>query len=435
MPSIGLPLMFPARQTFDRPRVADIPAAVQAELKWLFMPGAPYSRPLPPGARIGVTVGSRGIAGIDVIARAAVDFFKARKTRPFIVPAMGSHGGATPEGQRSLLAHYGVTEEAMGCPIRAEMATRSLGRGAGGVEAFIAEAAWDSEGILLLNRVKPHTDYKGTIESGLTKICAIGLGKLDGAREYHSRLFDLGLGGAIRSAAEQIVATGKVLGGLAILENAYHETARFAAVAVAGFFESEARLLVEAKGLMGSLPFSELDLLICDRLGKNISGAGLDTNIIGRSVYGYTGGVPWQPGMPAIQRILVRDLSDESDGNGVGMGLVDFTTPRMMAKVDHSITQLNAFTACSPLGARPPIVLANDGEAIAAALATCRRRPEGPLVAHIRDTLALERIYLSEGLLASARRVGRLAVEGDPQPMRFDAGGWMESPFGPSSAA
>jgi len=423
----SLPRMFEARQSFARPRAADIPAAVNAELRWLFAPGAPYARPLAPGAQIGITVGSRGIADIATIARAVVDFFKSRKARPFIIPAMGSHGGATPEGQKSLIAHYGVTEEAMGCPIRAEMATRSLGRGEDGLEAFIAEAAWNSDGILLLNRVKPHTDYKGKIESGLTKICAIGLGKLDGAREYHSRIFDLGLGRAIRSAAELVLATGRIIGGLAILENAYHETARLAAVPVAGFFEAEEKLLAEARGLMGSLPFGELDLLICDRLGKNISGAGLDTNVIGRSVYGYTQGVPWMEGMPAIHRIFVRDLSDESDGNGVGMGLVDFTTPRMMAKVDHAITQLNAFTACSPVGARPPIVLPNDREAIAAALGTCRRRPEGPLVAHIRDTLALEHIALSEALQPAARARDRIEILTEPEPMRFDADGWLES--------
>jgi len=424
-----IPRMFGARQTFERPRIEDIPAAVQAELKWLFHPGSPHARPLKQGAAIGITVGSRGISNIAAIARAAVDFFKGRKVRPFIIPAMGSHGGATPEGQKSLLAHYGVTEETMGCPVRAEMATRSLGRGRHDIEAFIAEAAWESDGILLLNRVKPHTDYKGAIESGLTKICAIGLGKLDGPREYHRRIFDVGLGQAIRSAAEQIFATGKIVGGLAILENGYHETARLVPVPVAAFFETEEKLLVEAKGLMGSLPFSEFDLLICDRMGKNISGAGLDTNIIGRSVYGYTHGVPWIEGMPVLHRIFVRDLADESDGNGVGMGLVDFTTPRMLAKVDHAVTQLNAFTACSPLGARPPIVLPNDREAIATALLTCRRRAEGPLVAYVRDTLELEKVYLSEGLLPRARAKNRLEVLTEPDALGFDSGGWLASPF------
>jgi hypothetical protein len=423
---LPLPRMFPVRQTFDRPRVADIPAAVAQELGRLFPAGSPKVRP---GARIGITVGSRGIAGIDEISRAAVDFFKSRKARPFIIPAMGSHGGATPEGQKALLAHYGVTEEGMGCPIRAEMATISLGRAEGGVEAHLAQVAWESDGVLLLNRIKAHTDYKGTIESGLTKICAIGLGKLDGARECHGRLFDLGLGRAIRSVAEMVLATGKVLGGLAILENAYHETARLAGVVAAGLFESEEVLLLAAKAMGASLPFGELDLLICDRLGKNISGAGFDTNVIGRSVYGYVPGVPWMDGMPSIQRLFVRDLSDESDGNGVGMGMADFTTPRMLAKVNHAVTQLNCFTSRAPFAGRSPLVLPNDREAVATALSTCRRRPDGPLVTHIQDTLHLHDLFLSEALLPAARLSPRLEVLGEPQPMKFDGEGWMEDPF------
>jgi len=195
-PTSSLPRMFLARQEFPRPRVDDVPRTVTAELGKLFPPGK-----LRPGAEIGVTVGSRGIAGIARIARAAVDFFKSRDARPFIIPAMGSHGGAVAEGQRSLIAHYGVTEESMGAPIRDSMRTRKLGRTAEGVEVFIAEAAWNSDGILLMNRVKPHTDYKGRIESGLSKICAIGLGKYDGAQEYHNHIFDIGLGAAIQSAA------------------------------------------------------------------------------------------------------------------------------------------------------------------------------------------------------------------------------------------
>ncbi len=416
------PRMFPARQLFDRPRVADIPGTVAQELGRLFAAG---SRPLRPGAWIGITVGSRGIAAIDVIARAAVDFFKSRKARPFIIPAMGSHGGATPEGQKALLAHFGISEEAIGCPIRAEMSTLSLGRAEGGVEAYFAQAAWDSEGILLLNRIKAHTDFKGPIESGLAKVCAIGLGKLDGARECHGRLFDLGLGQAVRNVAELVLSTGKVLGGLAILENAYHETARLSAVGAAGLLESEEKLLREAKAMGASLPFDVLDLLICERIGKNISGAGFDTNVIGRGVYGYIPGVPWMAGMPAIQRIFVRDLAEESDGNGVGMGLADFTTPRMLAKVDHAVTQLNCFTSRAPLAGRPPIVLPNDQEAISAALSTCRRRPEGPLAARIQDTLHLHLLSLSEALLPAARVSPRIEVLGDPSPLRFDAGGWL----------
>lgn len=398
--------------------------SVRLELEKLFPRGA-----IRPGAEIGVTVGSRGILGIAELARAAVDFLKSRDARPFIIPAMGSHGGAAAEAQRNLIAHYGVTEESMGVPIRDQMQTRSLGKTPDGVEVYIAEAAWNSAGILLMNRVKPHTDYKGKLESGLTKICAIGLGKYDGAQEYHTHIFDIGLGAAIEAAARCIVATGKILGGLAVLENAYHETAKIEAVAVDGFFDHEARLLEEARKLMGSLPLKEMDVLVCDRMGKNISGAGLDTNIIGRGVYGYLQGVPWQPWMPAIYRIVVRDLSEESDGNAVGMGMVDFVPERFIKKVNHRITTINAVTACSPVNARSPVVASNDSEAIATALKTCPRRPNGPLVAYIRDTLELEYVYLSEASLPLVQGREGLQVASKPEFLQFDAEGNIKTPF------
>ena len=419
-----IPRVFLAKQRFPRPRVDEAAEAVRLELEKLFPRSA-----ICPGVEIGVTAGSRGITGIARMVKAACDFLKGRDARPFIIPAMGSHGGATAEGQRNLIAHYGVTEEAMGAPIRDAMATRSLGRTPDGVEVFIAEAAWRSDGIILLNRVKPHTDYKGPIESGLSKICAIGLGKYDGAEEYHSHIFDIGLGAAIRAAAGRIIESGKVLGGIAVLENAYHETAKIEGVAPAGFFEHEGRLLEEARGLMGSLPLDEIDVLVCDRMGKNISGAGLDTNIIGRSVYGYVQGVPWQKGMPAIYRIVVRDLSEESDGNAVGMGIVEFATERFRKKVDHRVTTINAVTACSPVNARLPVILPNDREALATAIRTCRRRPGGPLVAYIRDTLELESVCLSEACLPRVRERANVEVLTEPEPLRFDGEGNIVSPF------
>lgn len=422
--SDSLPRMFLARQTFPRPRVADLATAVKRELEKLFPAGS-----IRPGAEIGVTVGSRGITGIADLARAAVEFLKTRDARPFVIPAMGSHGGAVAEGQRNLIAHYGVTEQSMGAPIRDAMQTRSLGRTTEGVEVFVAEAAWKSDGIILMNRVKPHTDYKGRIESGLSKICAIGLGKYDGAQEYHSHIFDIGLGAAIECAARKIVSTGKILGGLAVLENAYHETAKVEGVAVDGFFEHEERLLEEARKLMGSLPLKEIDVLLCDRMGKNISGAGLDTNIIGRGVYGYLQGVPWKEWMPSIYRIVVRDLSDESDGNAVGMGMVDFVPERFMKKVNHQITTINAVTACSPVNARSPVVAKNDVEALVTALKTCPRRPEGPLVAYVRDTLELEDVYLSEACLPLVRSRENLQIVSAPEPMKLDADGNLQSPF------
>lgn len=420
----AIPRMFLARQRFPRPVVRDAVAAVRQELGKIFPQGA-----IRPGARIGVTAGSRGITSVAEITRAAVDFLKSRDAKPFIIPAMGSHGGARSEGQRSLIAHYGITEESMGAPILDSMKTVSLGVTPEGVEAFIAEAAWQSDGILLLNRVKPHTDYKGRLESGLTKICGIGLGKYDGAQEYHKHIFDIGLGAAIHSAARKIVASGKVIGGLAILENAYHETARIAGVQVGSLFEEEERLLGEARKLMGRLPIPEIDVLLCDRMGKNISGAGLDTNIIGRNVYGYEAGSPWQPDMPGIYRIVVLDLSDESDGNAVGMGMVEFATERFKAKVNHEITTINAVTACAPGNARLPVILPSDRDALATALRTCKRREGGPLVAYIRDTLELEIIGLSEACLPLVEGREDIQPLSEPRPLAFDAKGDLPSPF------
>jgi len=419
-----IPLFFAVRQTFDRPRVGDLAAAVRGELVSLFPAGAVRA-----GARIGVTVGSRGIRDIAAVVRAAVDSLKARGARPFILPAMGSHGGATAEGQRQLIAHYGVTEESMGCPVRAEMETRSLGRTASGVDVRMAEAAWQSDGVLLVNRVKPHTDYKGPLESGLVKISAIGLGKYDGAREIHRHLFTLGLGGAIREVAERVVATGRVLGGLAILENAYHETARVVGVPVPALFETEEKLLAEARGLMGRLPLDEIDVLVCDRLGKNISGTGLDTNVVGRSIYGYTPGQPWCDGMARILRIAVMDLSDESDGNAVGMGLVDFVPERFVRRVDHEVTRLNSLTSCSPAGAKTPVVLPDDREAILAAIRTSPLRAGGPRVVYVRDTLELEHALVSEACRPLVERRDGIEVVSGPGPLRFDEGGRLLSAF------
>ena len=293
----------------------------------------------------------------------------------------------------------------------------------------MAEAAWQSDGILLLNRVKPHTDYQGPIESGLTKMCAIGLGKYDGARAIHRHLLTLGLGAAIREVAGVLVATGRILGGLAVLENAYHETARVVGVPVEGLFETEERLLVEARGLMGRLPLEEIDVLVCDRLGKNVSGTGLDTNVTGRSVYGYTPGTAWCEGMPRIMRIVVMDVSDESDGNAVGMGQVDLVPARFADRVDHRVTTLNALTSCAPTAARMPVVLPDDREAILTAVRTSPLRAEGPRVVYVRDTLELEHVLVSEACRPLVEDRDDIEIVSGPEPLRFDDQGRLQSPF------
>jgi hypothetical protein len=424
MTEAEIPAFVGLRQAFPRPRVAEPTAAVRDELEKVLPRGS-----LPRGARVGVTVGSRGIHNVATLTRAAVDFLKERGARPFILPAMGSHGGASAEGQRQLVAHYGVTEEAMGCPVRAEMETRSVGRTDAGIDVRVAEAAWDSDGVLLMNRIKPHTDFKGPLESGLTKICAIGLGKYDGSREIHRHLFSLGLGQAIRSVAGKLLETGRILGGVGILENAYHETARVVGVPARDLFEAEERLLDEARGLMGRLPLGEIDVLVCDRLGKNISGTGLDTNIIGRSVYGYTHGQAWCEDMPRILRVAVMDVSDESDGNAVGMGLVDFVPERFIRRVDHDVTRLNALTSCSPTGAKTPVVLPDDRAVLLAAIQTSPLRPEGPRVVYIRDTLELEHVLVSESCRPLVEGREGIEVVSDPAPLRFDEEGRLQSPF------
>lgn len=417
----------PVTIRFARPVVADVEGATRDAVARMLA-----ARPIRSGAEIGVTVGSRGITDIARIARAAVAALAAHGARPFVIPAMGSHGGATAAGQRHLLAHYGVTEDQVGAPIRDDMAARSLGVTPEGIEAFIAEVAYRSDGVLLLNRVKPHTDFKGPLESGLAKMCAIGLGKYEGARECHRQVFGIGLGAAIRAAAGRVLESGKILGGVAILENAYHETAQIEAVTLDDFFGHEERLLAEAKGLMGRLPLDEIDILVCDRMGKNISGAGLDTNVIGRSVYGYAQGVPWHDGMPVIHRIVVRDLADESDGNAVGMGLVDFVPRRFARKVNEEVTVLNAVTARSPENAKWPIVLETDRDCLRMALATVPERATGPVIVYVRDTLELGRAYVSDAALALLRGRDDIAASGPADPLRWD-GDALESPFDAST--
>lgn len=413
----------PVTIRFPRPVVDDVAAATRDAVAEVLA-----TRTLAPGSEIGITLGSRGIANIAVIAGAAIDALKAQGHRPFVIPAMGSHGGATAEGQRNLLAHYGLTTEALGVPIRDAMDARSLGTTPEGVEAFIAETGWDSDGVLLLNRVKPHTDFKGPLESGLAKMCAIGLGKYEGARASHPQVFGIGLGNAIRAAAGRIIESGKIIGGVAILENAYHETAKIEAVPLDGFFAHEERLLAEAKALMGRLPLDEIDVLLFDRMGKNISGTGLDTNIIGRSTYGYVQGQPWERGMPTVHRIIVRDVADESNGNAMGMGLVDFVPRRFAKKVNEEVTMLNSLTAQSPENAKWPFVLETDRDCLRMALTVIPERPAGPLIVYVRDTLALGEAYLSEAALALLRGRDDVAVTGPVAPLRWD-GDALASPF------
>ncbi len=336
---MAYPRMLTIRQKFPDRRLSDIPGVVQRELG-----SAGFGERVKPGARIAIGVGSRGIANIATITRAVVDFCKSAGAEPFLFPAMGSHGAATAEGQADVLAHYGIIAETMGCPIRSSLDVVSIGRTPDGIDAFLDRNAAESDGIILLGRVKWHTDFEGKLESGLFKMMAIGLGKWAGAQHYHAHAYRAGLEATVRSIGRQMLGTGKIIGGLAILEDAYHNTAQLTAVPVEQMEQREEQLLEQVKTWMGRIPCA-LDLLILDEIGKEISGSGMDTKVVNRSVQGLYN--PWSVA-PAIQRIFVRDLSPHTYGNASGFGMADIVTKRLVNKVDLNATYINTLTSSTP---------------------------------------------------------------------------------------
>ncbi|HSW49973.1 MAG TPA: hypothetical protein VLH09_07340, partial [Bryobacteraceae bacterium] len=317
--------------------LTDIPGAAAEELQRAGLAGK-----VKPGARIAIGAGSRGIANLAVIVKAVVDYWLAHGCKPFIFPAMGSHGAATAEGQASVLASYGVTESAMGCPIISSLEVVATGRTPEGIETYMDRQAYESDGVMLVGRVKWHTDFNGGIESGLVKMAGIGMGKLAGAQRYHSASVKHGLERVLRSAYRQVSQTGKLLGGLAILEDARHSTARVAALRAEELEEREAELLAQVKSWMARIPISPLDILIVDEMGKNISGTGMDTKVINRTIEGH---FDVDPELPSIRRIFVRDFNAHSDGNGTGVGMADVITDRLLAKINWPATYTNVLTA------------------------------------------------------------------------------------------
>src|SRR6266571_4304659 len=342
--------------------VADIPGRVAAELQ-------PLLARLPRNARIGITAGSRGIANMPAILRACGDAIRDVGADPFIIPAMGSHGGATADGQRDVLVGYGITRESVGMPVISSMDVQQIGA-VDELPVYMSTTALEADYLLLVNRVKPHTDFRGSVESGLAKICAIGLGKQRGAQTIHSH----GTRGLVelmpRAARCIIEQTGKIIGGLAIIENPYDQTADLQFVAPDGIGTAvEQALQQRSKGLIGALPFEALDVLIIDEMGKNISGTGMDSNVLGRM---FVPGVP-EYDRPKITAIVVLDLTEESHGNAVGIGLADFTTERLVSKIDWHATYMNGYTSGTGglLRGRLPTVVANDRAAIATAIRMC----------------------------------------------------------------
>jgi hypothetical protein len=370
-----------------------------------------------PGARIAVGVGSRGITNLPAIIRAVVDQLKDAGARPFVIPAMGSHGGATPEGQREVLTGYGITEATMGVPIQASMEVRQIATSADGAPVWCSVEALSADGIVLVNRVKPHTDFRGTLGSGVVKMCVVGLGKHIGAAAMHATASRVGHEQAIRGIAAVLLASAPILGGIAILENQLHETARIVVLPREDILCGEEQLLGEARRLMPLLPFEEI--------GKNISGSGMDPNVTGRWVQGYSGSL-LREGRPApfIRRILVRDLTPETHGNATGIGLADVTTTRLVRAIDLRATYINSLTSLALNCAKIPIHFDTDREAIDRTLASLAQPDPGVCrVVRISDTLSLQHLDVSEALAKEAGQRSDLAVVGDLREMQFDGGG------------
>ena len=411
-----LPRMVRVRQTFARPRVTDIPRAVAERL-------AAATLPVKRGDTVAVGAGSRGIANIDVIVGATVRYLRDLGARPFVFPAMGSHGGGTADGQLDVLAHYGITEATMGCPVRATMDVVQVGEALGlpvWLDRFAAEADW----IGIVNRVKPHTDFKGSIESGLFKMMTIGLGKWKGAMQYHRANVTHSYETVITSVGREMLAKARIGFGLGIAENGYDETGAIEAFNAAGLEEGERRLLKDAREWMARLPFKQIDVLIVEEIGKNISGSGMDTNVIGRPTNPHE---PF-PADPKILWIVALDITEESYGNATGIGNADFTTRRLVDKIDMKPTLINCITACSPGMAKVPATFDSDREAVETALSCIGLTPpEKARVIRIKNTLMLGEIEVSEAYTAELAKRPDLTPIGDATPLRFDAAGRLVS--------
>jgi hypothetical protein len=399
------------RQHFDRTRVADIRKTVLAELQQLSWDQ------IQPGNRVAIAAGSRGIANIAEIIKTVVEFFKALDARPFIFPAMGSHGGATAEGQTAVLARMGITDAYVQAPIMSAMDVQQIGETEDGVPVFVDRHALAADHIAVVNRIKSHTKFKAPIESGLMKMMAIGMGKHKGAAYYHKAAVEHTFPKIIRDAGHIVLQHTPVFGGIGIVENGYGETARIAAFKPDAIESGEEKLLSLSKKMLAHLPFDDIDLLIVDEMGKDISGVGIDPNITGRNrdfveVFDH----------PArIKRIFVRDLTDQSKGNAIGIGLADLTTQRLVDKIDYEVTYKNCITGISLEKGAVPMHFENDRQAIEVALNSIGlTSPPMSKMVRIKNTLRLDIVGVSEVYMDELRQRSDIDILSETEPMAFD---------------
>lgn len=400
------------RQTIEAPKIDIIQDTIIQELSRLDL----ASR-IRPGARIAITAGSRGIKHIDLILKTLIDILKTNKADPFIVPAMGSHGNGTAQGQIDILKSLNITQDTMGVPILSSMEVIQIGISSHGFPILVDKHAATADGVVVVNRIKPHTEFEGPIESGLMKMMAIGLGNHKGCFQVHKQTVNFGYSKIIPEIGSIILNTIPVLFGVGIVENIYDETACIKACLPDQFYETEALLLKKAKNYMARLPFDKIDILILDEMGKNISGTGMDTNVIGRIMFiGEK-----EPDTPKITRIVVLDLTEASHGNAIGIGLADFTSQKVINKLDIQAMATNAITAMTPEKARLPVSLDTDKKTIEAAFQTIGAvAPADARIVHIKNTLEMGTFNISHALMDEAKKRKDLTMLEEIGPLSFD---------------
>lgn len=382
-----IPRMIKVKQTFNRQCLTDVEETTSGQINGLNLSFSD-------GARIAVAVGSRGVANLQKIVRATVATLKAKGAAPFIVPAMGSHGGATADGQKEVLAAYGITERDMGVPIKSAMDVVELSGGDTDMRVFMDKYAYQSDGVVVINRVKSHTDFHGPTESGLLKMCVVGLGKHAQAVELH-RYGVFGLKELLPNTAQKVLDSGKIVFGIGIVENAYHDTMAIKAVLPEHMEREEKRLLALCKQNMPCLPVDEIDVLIIDEMGKDISGVGIDPNVTGRIRIRGEADAP----TPRITNIVVTDLTEASHGNALGIGLADFITRRLYNKVDFIATYENVLTSTFTERAKIPIIAETEKEALEYALRTCGPvTDESVKIVRIKNTLCLDVMHITKSV-------------------------------------
>jgi hypothetical protein len=409
---MDLPSIAPVHQKLSHPALTDIPLATKQAWE-----ASSVGRHIKRGSRAAIAVGSRGIANIAAITRATIDYFRDLGAQPFVVAAMGSHGGGTSEGQRQLLAEYGISEKALGVTVKTDMTAKVIGTNSWKEPVFWDVNALEADAVVTISRIKAHTDFRGRYESGIVKMLVIGLGKRDGAATHHRYGFR-GLRDMLPESAKVVLEKTPFLGGLAVLENAHEQTARLKVLDRARVLDEEPELLNQAKTIMGRLPFDQLDLLVIGEIGKNYSGSGIDPNVVGRLF------IEGEPDFdkPKITRICALDLSPESHGNGTGCGLADLTTDRLLAAIDPVPFRMNNLTACFLLRSKLPFSFPTDRECITSGLETCwQPKWDRIRMAIIPNTLEVADLWVSPPLLEEARANSNLEVHGEPRPIPFDA--------------